>query len=259
MPVGWVKIHRKLLDSETIHDDWLCRLWIVCLLKANSKPGRFKGQAIEKGSFAFSYRVLSEYLGVSKNRLKRGLKKLENAGQISLKAGRDFSVVTLCNWETYQSREIESGTPTDTQVDTPTDTQTETQVDPEQERKNIRKKESKTYKASEAAVRIYEIYPRQVKKEAGLKAIDKALCFADEETLTKAVQTFAAANAKTEKRYIPHPTTFFNEKRWLDDWDSWADKTSSGENYARPQTKAQQGRYTNESIDSDIQRIFGST
>lgn len=143
MPVGWVKLHRKLLDSETVHDDWLCRLWIICLLKANSKPGRFKGQVIEKGSFAFSYRVFSEYLGVSKNRLKRGLKKLENAEQISIKAGRDFSVVTLCNWSTYQSREIESGTPTDTRVDTPTDTQVDTQVDPEQERKKTRRKESK--------------------------------------------------------------------------------------------------------------------
>src|SRR5258706_545114 len=34
----WIKLHRCLLDSAVFQDDWLCRLFVWCLLKANFAP-----------------------------------------------------------------------------------------------------------------------------------------------------------------------------------------------------------------------------
>ena len=156
MADGWIKLYRGLLESEVMSDDWLCRLWIVLLLKANSRRGVFKGVTIEPGSFAFSYRVLSEYLGVSPNRLRRGLKKLEKSGQISVKATRDFSTVSVYNWSVYQSTDGE-GRDTDGHTDGHINghingTRTRTK-----ELKNKRKKESNLGKPSIAPEKLSEL------------------------------------------------------------------------------------------------------
>ena len=113
MTGDWLKLHRKIADSVVMSDDWLCRLWISCLVKTNWKIGYFKGQKIEPGQFAFSYRVWSESLAVSHGKLKRGLKKLCDEEIITLKSGTLFSVVTLCNWTTYQDDLAEDGTQTE--------------------------------------------------------------------------------------------------------------------------------------------------
>ena len=107
----WIKLHRSMEHSLAMSDDWLCRLWMACLLKANWRVGYFKGEAIQPGEFAFSYRLWCESLRVSRSKLVRGLKKLESAGQVRVKAGHHFSTVTICNWSTYQNDKIESGTP----------------------------------------------------------------------------------------------------------------------------------------------------
>lgn len=99
---AWIKLHRKMRHSAVMSDDWLCRLWMSCLLKTNWKPGWFRGERVEPGSFAFSYRSWCEELGVSRGKLHRGLQKLERLEQISIKAGHRFSVVSISNWMTYQ-------------------------------------------------------------------------------------------------------------------------------------------------------------
>tara|TARA_R110000803_G_scaffold205530_3_gene272258 strand:+ start:219 stop:971 length:753 start_codon:yes stop_codon:yes gene_type:complete len=101
----WIKLHRKMLDSAAMSDDWICRLWITCLCRANWKAGWFKGEQIDPGSFAFASRLFAERLKVSRPRLERGLRKLEKWGQITVKPCRAFTVVTICNWSTYQDTE----------------------------------------------------------------------------------------------------------------------------------------------------------
>jgi len=111
---GYIRLHRKFADSACMSDDWLCRLWIYLILRANWKPGWFRGEPIGVGQFAFSYRDLASRMGVSENRLRRGFAKLESFGQITVKSGARFSVITICNWGTYQNDTEKSGALTDT-------------------------------------------------------------------------------------------------------------------------------------------------
>lgn len=100
----WIKLYRKTLDSCVASDDWLCRLWVQLLLRANWKPSWFAGTQIEVGQLAFSQGNLAAELKVHRSTLTRGLKKLSDLGQITVSnANNRFSVVTICNWETYQN------------------------------------------------------------------------------------------------------------------------------------------------------------
>ena len=73
------------------------------------------------------------------------------------------------------------------------------------------------------AEQIYHYYPRLVGKLAALRAIEKALKDKSAEYLTHAVREYAAATkaAKTPRKYIPHPATWFNAGRYDDDRDEW--------------------------------------
>jgi hypothetical protein len=102
---GWLKLHRKILDSQVFSDPDLLRLWIMLLCRANFKPSFFRGREIGVGQVAFSQRLFCDSLGVSKGKLHRDLNRLKVAGMITIEAGRDFSVASVCNWETYQLTE----------------------------------------------------------------------------------------------------------------------------------------------------------
>lgn len=63
---------------------------------------------------------------------------------------------------------------------------------------------------------IYEAYPRKVGKPRALDAIKKALQKLDGESLLQRTRQYAAAVATKERRFIPHPATWFGQERFND-------------------------------------------
>lgn len=102
MSDGWIKLHRKSLESRVFSDAALWRLWTWCLLRANHAPGFFGGEEILPGSFATGTRVAGEALGLSPSTVHRGLKRLAEWSMVELKVKRGFTIVTVCNYATYQ-------------------------------------------------------------------------------------------------------------------------------------------------------------
>lgn len=87
----------------------------------------------------------------------------------------------------------------------------------------------KKQKATRAALQwtpetraIYDAYPRKVAPDRALRAIQKRL---DQGVpaaeLLAAVQAYAKATAGTEREFIPHPATWFNDGRFADDPAEW--------------------------------------
>lgn len=137
MDGGYVKIWRKLLSSPIMSQDGLCRLWIWCIMLANWKakksiiPGTCQEVVIPRGSFlttmthlhASLYRrpdddevtelddILTEPIP-SPRTLWRRLHSLKKMGSVSLKTvSRHGTIVTLCNYETYQAFDDDGVTP----------------------------------------------------------------------------------------------------------------------------------------------------
>lgn len=94
-PCGSVKLHNEDLDSAALSDDWLCRLWVTCLLKTNPELQWFRGSEVSAGHFVFTHRLLADFLNVSRGKLSRGLNALEAAGEIVVTPGPQFTTVSI--------------------------------------------------------------------------------------------------------------------------------------------------------------------
>lgn len=70
--------------------------------------------------------------------------------------------------------------------------------------------------------KIYDIYPRRVGKPSALRAIAKAVKADGFLVVLERTQLFAATCDKP-KQFIPYPATFFNQRRYNDDPETWKD------------------------------------
>lgn len=85
------------------------------------------------------------------------------------------------------------------------------------EREKEEKRERKDASAEANFVEWYLAYPKHVGRGQAEKAYRHALKKADPPVLLEAAQKFAAASVGKEPRFIPHPATWLNGERWLDD------------------------------------------
>jgi hypothetical protein len=73
----------------------------------------------------------------------------------------------------------------------------------------------------EMAEAIYQAYPLKVKKPRALAAIKKAIAQYDPKFLLERTQAYAAAISWQERRFIPHPATWFNDQEFNDGPENW--------------------------------------
>lgn len=110
MAGDWLRLYRKSEDSRVFSDDWLWRLWCWCMMRANWKTTWKDGREILPGQFTMGRIEAADRLKVSPSKLYRGLHTLRDWGQIRLEANSRFTVVTVCNWKTYQPENSEEWT-----------------------------------------------------------------------------------------------------------------------------------------------------
>ena len=95
-----------------------------------------------------------------------------------------------------------------------------------------------TLKMDDAAEMIYRGYPRKVGKRSAIHAIENALMRLPKENavlatisaqgridwLARQVETFARSEKGNAGKFTPHPATWFNQARYLDDPKEWGAK-----------------------------------
>jgi len=105
---GYVKLHRKLIDSPIWRskNHKIGKLAIHCLLRANHKAANLiiDGSIVEisPGQFWTSLGSLENETGISKSSLETGLKALQKVEFLRSKGGRSGRLITIINWSTYQ-------------------------------------------------------------------------------------------------------------------------------------------------------------
>lgn len=108
MPDGWVKIHRKFQEWEWYDKSEMVHLFLHLLLSANVSDRQWHGMVIKRGQLVTSYESLRERTGLSVRTLRTCLEKLEQTGEITRKATNKFSLLTVCNYESYQDENFEN-------------------------------------------------------------------------------------------------------------------------------------------------------
>lgn len=117
--IGWVKLHRQLLNSRVFANESLLKVWIYCLLKANhdqyfAPVSSGKGEIeveIKPGQFVFGRNKASHELGMNPNSVYKRIKKLEKLKNITIQSNNQYSVITICKWDTYQKKDKDKGQP----------------------------------------------------------------------------------------------------------------------------------------------------
>lgn len=98
----FIKLYRKFLDWEWYSDINTSRLFVHILLKANWKPGQFKGTSVERGELVSSLDTLSRETGLSVNEIRTALKHLKSTGELTSKSHTKFTVFTVVKYDSYQ-------------------------------------------------------------------------------------------------------------------------------------------------------------
>tara|TARA_R110002020_G_scaffold290954_7_gene506387 strand:+ start:6085 stop:7077 length:993 start_codon:yes stop_codon:yes gene_type:complete len=101
---GYIKLHRKLLDSEVFSDPKMLKTWIWILMSANwERRKTISGIVIERGEFVTGFRKASEQLGIGKNTIARHFKRFEFLEMIQTFAGSRGTRVVVEKYNDYQS------------------------------------------------------------------------------------------------------------------------------------------------------------
>lgn len=108
---GWIKLHRKFSEWEWYNKSEMVHLFIHLLVSANFEKKSWQGITVLRGQVITGRKELSAKTGISEQSLRTCLKRLENTGEILIKSTSNYSVITVCNYESYQSEEKEINQP----------------------------------------------------------------------------------------------------------------------------------------------------
>lgn len=179
---GYVKLWRKAMESQVWADPDLWRTWTCCLMLANHKPAWVKvdGLAapihIEAGQFITGRFEFHQAMYPKKRKKNPAaytvwrwlltLKKLEN---LCIKSCNKFSLVTIVNWERYQSGDgdhVQQNEPV-------TSSKCAARVQHVCTNKNDKKKDSKTFSSELCEFRLAELLFELIRqRSAEFKAPD---------------------------------------------------------------------------------------
>ena len=99
---GWIKLHRQLLEWEWYDEPDTFRLFMHCLLKANHKDNNYRGQIVKAGSFLTSRDLLSKETGLSVQKIRTSLERLELTKEITTKKSKKGTVLQIVKYRNYQ-------------------------------------------------------------------------------------------------------------------------------------------------------------
>ncbi|GAH51241.1 unnamed protein product [marine sediment metagenome] len=118
---GWTKLYRAQfahwISKKPFCDGYA---WTYLYNQANHKEGmvnlRNEYIKVERGQFVTSKKKLQKFFGWTRRHLENFLTALENDQMLTYRMTHRFTVVTIVNYEVYQSNDTKSDTQNDRQM-----------------------------------------------------------------------------------------------------------------------------------------------
>ena len=223
---GWLPAWRKLFDPD--HDlapsqrDPASRGWAwidLCQMAAH-KPYTKRGVRLERGEILVAVRFLAPRWWWSKSRVSRFLVQLESGTRIGTVRGTPFGTVySIVNYDTYA--DVQSGV-RDTKRDKARDRSGTAagQIQP-LDHSTKQKKDSVgngvTTPTTALFVEFWKVAAKKVGKLDAEKSFTRAMKRKDADTLMERWAAFNAGINGGDMKYVPNPSTWLNQGRWLDE------------------------------------------
>lgn len=179
MSEGYIKLHRKIFDWEWYGDPKMVALWLHLLLSANYEDKEWRGEIVRRGELVTSLSILAAETGLTVQEIRTCLKKLESNTQsnthinthfnkqINTQRTNKFTKITICNYDSYQLCDSDKSTDSNTQSNKQLTRETTRGATTTKENKNITKEKDIKKEKSDAAERLYQIYPATVVRKDG--------------------------------------------------------------------------------------------
>lgn len=111
---GWIKLHKKLLNSAVWSDNRRLKAWIHILLSANYEDKEWFANGrliqIKRGQFVTSNRKLQEAWGCSTNTVSGILKQFAEMGMIEVECpNKKYTLITVVKYSDYQDKVYTDG------------------------------------------------------------------------------------------------------------------------------------------------------
>lgn len=106
---GWIKTYRDLADHWLSQDLEKLGWWVILLLKVNHEDKKMLSgnQLVElkRGQIIASLAYLAGLWKTSKRTAERFVELLEKDGMVSRCTRHKVTILTICNWDSYQGRD----------------------------------------------------------------------------------------------------------------------------------------------------------
>ena len=112
MEAGWIKIYRKIKDSRSYSRglEYLgAMVWLI--LNARHEDGWKDGRQVKRGQLLVSRQQLVTEWHVSEKMVRTILYQLESDSFLVRDSANRGTMITICNYDTYQSKENAEGQP----------------------------------------------------------------------------------------------------------------------------------------------------
>jgi hypothetical protein len=104
--IGWVKLHRALIDWEWYKTPNMVQFWIHCLLRANHTDGQYQGISLKAGQFISGRIGLSRETGLSEQEIRTCISRLKSTNELTTLNMAKNTLFTINSWNLYQCEEV---------------------------------------------------------------------------------------------------------------------------------------------------------
>ena len=105
---SYIKLHRKLLNWGWFNKPEILSVFIYCLIRANYEDGEYQGHKILRGQFITSPDKIAQATGLTYQCVRTVLTKLISTNEINKQTTNKYTIITICNYDSYQGLEFET-------------------------------------------------------------------------------------------------------------------------------------------------------
>jgi len=102
---GYINLYRSFIKWEWFEVPNMVTVFIYCLLKANFKDKNWRGVEIKRGQFITSLETMRNETKLSTQKIRTCLDKLEKTKEINKQSNNQFTIITICKYDSYQSNQ----------------------------------------------------------------------------------------------------------------------------------------------------------
>ena len=183
-------------------------LFIELLMRANHKKTMWRKEKIEAGQLLTGRIQLSEWTGLSQQKIRTALKDLEDSHEITIKKTNKYSIITITNWLTYQvdNQQITNKQPSNNH-----------QITTSKNVKNKKNEKKKPFLTDDKFEELWTLYGKVgSKKNAKEKAMRVIVSGETFEKIKSAIVIYKKYLDYTGQ-YCKHFTTWINGECWNDE------------------------------------------